>query len=235
MVYTQPQHPNTMAILNAMNPVNTSSPVSPCEILKIQAGKLRVEATTFSSPHHKTVRFAEHENKYYANNVMNEDECRRLWHTPYDFQKMKEHNTNFVKNAMKQDRIRADDDKSYANIVKRVYETCCAEASEANLTISSSVLSAQDQKAFIHLVEKANARTGLERTIVRELTYDKRTRRTQVAKTILEIQQRFVNSVECTNANMDVSKLMRKASETISLPATLFARELANALAISLR
>lgn len=233
-----------MAILKAISPVNTTNPVSPCEVLKKETVKI-VSTTTASS--NKTVNFAENHNKHYENHLMDEDECRRLWHTPYDFQKMKEHNTNFIKSAIKQDRLRADDDKSYANIIKRVHETCCdcqdtletvTEATIADSERNNSILKEQDQNAFVYLVEKANARTGLERTIVRELTYDKRTRRQQVAQAILEIQRLVPdnyksNSTSSRSANP--AKMMRVASETISLPATLFARELAIALAVSLR
>ena len=209
----------TMAILKAINPTQ-AAPVSPCEILKKHALKIR-------SIVGKKVSFAEDLNQAYDNLMMNEEECRQLWHTPYDFQKMKEHNTNFIKQAIKQDRLRADDVKSYSNIITRIYQTCCGTENDS----PDSILSESDQNDFVYLVGKANTRAGLERTIVRDLTYDKRARRMEITSVVLQIQRCNLT----TEKGKTPDQLMKLASETVSLPSKFFARELARALELSLR
>lgn len=209
-----------MAVLKSIHPT-TRAPLSPCEILKKQTIK-----TADPLPPRKRVSFAESKNEGYANSVMNEAECRTLWHTPYEFKKMKEHTHAFAKQALKQDRLRADDDKSYSNIILRVYAGCCDADCEAH----NGVLAEEEEKDLIFLVGKANSRTGLERLIVRELAYDKRFRRSEIVSAVLNIQAGTINAHDSQTAER-----MRLSCETISRASRLFAEHMATALEVSLR
>ena len=166
-----------MAVLTTIQ-ASPEAPVSPCEILKKNVVK-DIPVLT------KRVSFAESRNVEYPNTIMCEEECKSLWHTPYDFKKMKEHSHAFAKQAVKQDKMRVDDSKSYSNIILRVYDECCKATSET----STSVLSHNDEKDLVFLVGKANSRTGLERVIVRDLAYDKKFRRTEIVKAVKIIQR----------------------------------------------
>ena len=210
-----------MAVLKTIQH-DPSAPISPCEIFKKETVK---EAVLLPR---KRVSFALNRNKEYANSTMTEDDCRTLWHTPYDFKKMKEHTNTFAKQAMKQDKARSDDQKSYSNIILRVYDQCCKVESEPQC----NVLSNEDSRDLVYLVGKANSRTGLERVIVRDLAYDKRYRRNEIVRAVLKIQRQSINP---DVINGPVNELMHLACETISRPSRLFARQLAQALEETLR
>ena len=207
-----------MAILKTLQAC-ADSPVSPCEILKPVAKDIQVSR--------KRVSFAESRNVEYMNLTVNEEECKTLWHTPYDFKKMKERTNAFAKQALKQDKIRSDDEKSYSNIILRVYDECCNAECEAQ----TNILSQDDQADLVYLVGKANSRTGLERVIVRELAHDKRFRRTEIVKATLKIQRQSIDM----HTSHVVSELIYMTCETISRPSRIFARHLAQALEVSLR
>eukprot|EP00977_Amphora_coffeiformis_P014209 scaffold3931_cov172-Amphora_coffeaeformis.AAC.10 len=207
-----------MAILKAIQP-SAAPHLSPCEILK----KPTVKAIKHSR---KRVSFAESKNQEYANTTMSESECRALWHTPYEFKKMKEHTNLFAKQAVKQDRAHSDDNKSYSNIIIRVYDACCS----ANCETQTGILSEEIEKDLIFLVGKANTRTGLERLIVRDLAYDKRFRRSESVKSVLKIQAQTIDP-----HSTETGDRIRVTSEAISRASRLFARHLASALESSLR
>ena len=209
-----------MAILKATIQTSPEAPVSPCEVLK----NILVKDITLS---HKRVSFALARNVEYANEMMNEEECRTLWHTTFDFKKMKENTHAFAKQAVKQDKVRANDKRCYTNIILRVYDQCCNVPTCT--TEEDKILSQEDLKDLVFLVGKANSRTGLERIIVRDLAYDKRFRRTEIVKAVRNIQMQSAAA-----SGESVSELMRLACETISCPSRLFARHLAGALEASL-
>ena len=206
-----------MAILKMQTSVSTE-PISPCEILKKQTFK--------AVPGRKRVTFAEHKNFEYPNRIMNSRECKTLWYTPFDFQKMKENVNTFSKQALKQDRARADSDKSYSNIILRIYDECCNVENECNT--QASILGEADEKDLVFLVGRANSRTGLERVIVRDLAYDKKCRRQQIVAAVLKIQKRAYPSDATT-------EFTRLTCASISRPSRYFAKELAGALEVSLR
>ena len=207
-----------MAILKTVQST-TGPPLSPCEILN----KPTVKTIPLSR---KRVSFAESRNQEYANTMLNESECRTLWHTPYEFKKMKEHTNLFAKQAVKQDRARSNDVKSYSNIILRVYDACC----NADCERQPGILGEEVEKDLTFLVGKANTRTGLERLIVRDLAYDKRFRRSEIVKNVLQIQAQTIDP-----HSTDTADQMSVTCETISLASRLFARHLASALECSLR
>ena len=139
---------------------------------------------------------------------------------------MKENVNTFSKQALKQDRARADSDKSYSNIILRIYDECCKVENECNT--QASILGEADEKDLVFLVGRANSRTGLERVIVRDLAYDKKCRRQQIVAAVLKIQKRAYPS----DATTEVTRL---TCESISRPSRYFAKELAGALEVSLR
>lgn len=221
-----------MAISKRIHP-SPRAPLSPSEVMK-QVSRRTITTAARKSLTGKRVTFAESKNVEYRNTVMNNEECKSLWYSAFDFQKIKDRTHQFAKQALLQDKQREGDDQSYSNIILRVYGVCCEADCDLFTTASSSqscILDEEDENAFVFLIGKANSRAGLERVIVRDLACDKRFRRSEIVLSVLKLQQ------PCHNicSKYSVAELMRLTCESVSRPSRLFARQLGAALEASLR
>ena len=88
---------------------------------------------------------------------------------------MKESSYNQAKQIWRRER-RLTDEKSYMNVILRVYDACCDAPQETD----DSVLSTVDSKLMTILIGLANTRTGLEKICIRQIANDKRYRRGQL-------------------------------------------------------
>lgn len=184
----------------------------------------KVRTTPLRSPTHAS--FDESQNVHYANLIICQEDCKRLWYNAFEFQKMKEYTSEFIKKCLKEERRRYNEEKSYSNIILRVYDECCG----AEFETTTSILCEEDKVDFTFLVRKANSRSGLERSIVRDLAYDKRFRRTEVVTVVLKIQEQH----KAGEAHSQC-ELMRLSAEAITRPSRIFARHLGSTLEVSLR
>jgi hypothetical protein len=125
---------------------------------------------------------------------------------------------SLVKQVAKVER-QVKEDRSYRSVILRVYDHCC----------EASHVSAADDKLLKMWIERSKTRSGLERSSIPEINFDKRHRRNELMKTVLEVQ-RFHKAGSAQSGE----ELLRRTSVVASRASRLFAWQLANALESSL-
>ena len=171
-------------------------------------------------------------NKTYANTQWSQEECRRLWITPKDYEQMRANRFAAAKQAHKSDKRVEDTKVSYKAVLLRVYDACCSVSKETN----GRVIFSTDEALLTRFVGRAHSRAGLEKLYIRELAYEKKQRREFLTQTVLTLQANLRNNNNNDDDDRNAQRtanILRNCSQSISRPTRLFARHMAQALASS--
>ena len=172
----------------------------------------------------KHVAFDETRNVEHTNLQWTAEDCKQSWYNAADHHAMKQSAYTLAKQIWSKER-KITCSESYHNVLLRVYDFCCDAAPE----MEDCVLPGQDKALLTKLIGKSCSRTGLERLCIREISHDKRFRRTQIVAAVLTLQAS--SRAGSTKSRVELTRL---SSETVSRPSRMFARHLATALAASL-
>lgn len=167
----------------------------------------------------RQVQFDEGQNVYHSNTVMTKDECQSLWHSRVDMKNFKQTTRAIAVEIHRSEKANTAPN-SYARVVLAAYAACCRAVCDTNV----SPLDNKEQKNLRKWMQVAVSRTGLDRSSIREIALERHQRRQHIAHVVMEMQESLVY-------REDLDQVIRKASEAISRPSRLFAREIAEAQA----
>ena len=181
-----------------------------------------VDSHAFLRRRQRRVKFDESQNEYHANTQMVKEECQELWYSFSDMKNFKAQTGSMAREIYRAEKVNTAT-YSYSRVVLAAYDACCRVPCE---TIESP-LTKLERKNLHKWMEVGLSRSGLERSCIREIAQDKSNRRSQIVDSVLDIQESLA-------FREDFDDVLRKATEAISRPSRLFAREVAMAQAASL-
>lgn len=116
---------------------------------------------------------------------------------------------------------------AYSLALTTVYVACCQVEHESSPNEQASFLNSADQHNLSQCMAVSDCRLGLERICNRTINQDQRKRRRDIVLTVLIAQAEDPSTTAC--GCKDIDEHVREASRSVSLPSSLFARELAKA------
>mmetsp|Transcript_16476 Transcript_16476/g.33993 ORF Transcript_16476/g.33993 Transcript_16476/m.33993 type:complete len:223 (-) Transcript_16476:34-702(-) len=162
------------------------------------------------------VHFEESQNTVHecAHDMTVEEIANELWYTPEENEEMKAANQYSTKVARRTASAGAASADSYVGALEQVYECCC----------QGKLATQELQQALQTQLQLQPARTGLEQKVVKSVANGRQSRREQMTQLVYNIQSEHPHL-----SKAELAKLMQKQSSQISLPARLFALQVAQA------
>ena len=165
----------------------------------------------------KRVRFDEQANQQYDDTILNlEEHSPELWYTLPDLRSFKKEASRFVKDVIKIEKGQAAA-LSFRQVFLEAYDACCH--SSRNTAVTEVALTDSQRHNVNMWMAIASDRWGLERPCVKEIHYDKSSRKKAIARVVLEVQSMTQHVDEEVRADY-----LRKAALNISRPSALFGR-----------
>jgi hypothetical protein len=198
----------------------------------------------------KSIRFDEDRDISYKNTQMCREDCKLLWCSVQEFQRMKAATAGLARQVARYEEMDTSQ-HSYRRVMERTYEACC-QTSIINMnnepvndddddddgSTVDNILTAGGEQELEKWMECATTRLGLEKRAVRLIAQDRYARRKKITKTVLRLQDTCVSSSTTTTTPVTPegkAELLRAASQAISRPSRLFAEVMARAQAASCR
>lgn len=156
---------------------------------------------------------------------LSEEDCHDFWLTSDEILSFKAYNAIFATTIT---RAKSSSPYSYRRVLQRIYEGCCRCRDETPIITSNFVTQDDD----IHLkqwFDTASSLVGIERKAVKEISRDRYYRRDQMIDLVMEIQ----NTDPILVDNETKREFMRSSCASMSRPARMLARHLAQAHAAS--
>jgi hypothetical protein len=217
--------------------LDDSSITSTIDIAEANCGSLPLKSSSptssssFKKRQTKSVRFNEQDNQVYeVPGLTNEEDCKTIWYQAHEYNhfkiSIKNQALEFAKLARRNNIYSPQ--PSYRGVLKQIYEACAQCTNEAitgdknndiNTTMTSMTMEviADEEMATIRWL-------GLERSAIPDIAEDRRSRRSLVTRTVLQVQKEsalFGGSWGGADASADES--LRRASEEVTRTSRLFA------------
>jgi hypothetical protein len=197
-------------------PCRSDPPVDeePCEVKVRQDLTCRWQNACPQGPL-KIVRFDPAANQIYANTITNDEACRELWYNGSDMRRFRREASATVSKMAHADKRKKTETFSFKATVLGVYDSCC----EAHSDSTETAITESQRQCLTMWMNMDSQRWGLERSSIKEIYYDRSSRKRKLVLTILQMQQMATHVTPETKADY-----LQKASRTVSRPSTLFAR-----------
>ncbi len=183
-----------------------------------------------SAGNKKTVRFNDRANIEIEAQIkiLDPPYIQELWWSASALKRFREERRDLVeKNCLadKAQEQRTPALQTFLSVMHRIFEACCEVRSECDCFDDCSVIPRYDLQRFLFYIHAMDYRHGLERATSDILTNDRQARRKDLVATVLQLQAEWKHHL-----NKDtIDLLLRDASENITRPSRLFARQLAAA------
>ena len=167
------------------------------------------------------------------NTTWSKKSCKARWYTKKQIKAFKD---DFFSTARDYRDSKSAAITSYKQVLLSVYDECCQAAlqdvknNSNNDNDDTFVLSSLTEFSLRTFVSKAQHRSGMERQAVKEIEYDKRRRKADLHDEVFGAQRAYRAGSPHARA-----ELVRRSSQALSLPARLFAHQIAMALALSVQ
>jgi hypothetical protein len=171
----------------------------------------------------RRVSFCIAKNESFSNNVMCEEDLRKLWYKSSDFKRFRAF-TMHVANEIAKVEARSRGPFSYERVMTNTYMACIKATSE-----QGNVLTADEFKQLVRWAEVNTARCGMVKWSIRSIAHDRSYRKSLMRAMVMKIQN------QCQDDFVSIDFNVADSCAAISRPLILFSRTLAEAQAVAVR
>jgi hypothetical protein len=144
-----------------------------------------------------------------------DEEYRALWYNGSDMRRFRREASAAVNEMAQADKRKRAETFSFKATILGVYDSCCEAPSDS----AETAISESQRQCLTMWMYMDSHRWGLERSSIKEINFDRSSRKRKLVLAILQMQQM------ATHVTPEIkAEYLQKASRTVSRPSTLFAR-----------
>jgi hypothetical protein len=206
-----------------------TNPSIDCSSVNFFVARQECETSLKRQRSDKKLRFNEAANEIYETVAEKEGQCSKelRWYVDADHDRFKEDTRLIAEELLTKNPTRAG---LWLRTLVQTQKVCSGTKSEFSFCVSASAMSMDEQRRLADVYQQADEIVGFESVLLPNLRTEICRRQTSIGRAIRHVQKRKEKTMQGGNTEQSVCLI----SQTLSRPSRLFAKEIAEALAVAL-